>query len=156
MTACSWRSIPICHCIISEELNFLLVVFGIWDIVVGAVGQHLQLSLSRWPYTPTHGFLIGALLFGGASIQGTIFFTVPTFSQLVSFYDLMSFKGFWNWRKKCFPILQVDWNGSSAKVAITLMEMESLLNVEFNFSLVQFIYQLGPLFWLALRTGIKL
>lgn len=69
-------------------------MFGIWDIVVGAVGQHLQLSLSRWPYTPTHGFLIGALLFGGASIQGTEFFTMPTFSQLVSFYDLMSFKGF--------------------------------------------------------------
>jgi hypothetical protein len=57
--------------------------------------------------------------------------------------------------RNVFQILQVDWNGSSANVAITLMEMESLLNVEFNFSLVQFIYQLGPLFWLALRTASK-
>lgn len=57
--------------------------------------------------------------------------------------------------RNVFQILQVDWNGSSANVAITLMEMESLLNVEFNFSLVQFIYQLGPLFWLALCTASK-
>ena len=61
---------------------------------MGAVGQHLQLSLSRWPYAPTHGFLVSALLFGGASIQGTEFFTVPTFSQLVSFYELMSSRVF--------------------------------------------------------------
>lgn len=72
---------------------------------------------------------------------------------LILWFD--EFERISNWRYKRIPFLKVDWNVSSANADIILMEMGFLLNVEVNFSLLQFIYQLGPLFWLAPSTALK-
>lgn len=156
MTACSWRSIPICHCIITEKTQFFVVC--VWNLgycsgCCRTAPSTFLIPLALHSYT-WFSHRCSAFWWCEYSRYGVLHHAYIFPACLILWFD--EFQGFWNWRKKCFPILQVDWNGSSAKVAITLMEMESLLNVEFNFSLVQFIYQLGPLFWLALRTGIKL